>query len=142
MKINSEGLALLKKFEGCKLKAYKDGGGVLTIGYGHTKAVKSSDTLTQAEADKLLSQDLKWAEDAIKNLVAAPLNDNQFSALVSLVFNIGETAFTKSTIRKLLNAELYHESARQFLKFVYDNRVFVQGLYNRRVAEKALFEKA
>ena len=66
MKCSQEGLALIKKFEGCKLKSYKCSAGVWTIGYGHTAGVKEGDVISQPEADKLLEEDIAKFEDYVK----------------------------------------------------------------------------
>lgn len=142
MKINEEGLNLIKHFEGCKLKAYKDTGGVLTIGYGHTKRVHPNQVITQEEAEDILLEDLLWAEEAVDNLVRVPLTSNEFSALVSFVFNVGAKAFKNSTMLKLLNENMSKEKvATQFTRWVFDNGKFLKGLATRREAEKDLFLK-
>ncbi len=138
-KINQAGLDLIKAWEGLRLDAYRDGGGVLTIGYGHTKNVKAGDRITEGTAEKYLREDLGWAEDAVNSFVSAPLTSNQFSALVSLVFNVGAYAFAKSTLLRKLNAKDYSGSAKKSVRWSYDNGKFIQGLKNRRMAELKLF---
>ena len=101
--INAAGLALVKTYEGLKLEAYRDTSGILTIGYGHTAGVKPDDIIGAERAELLLEMDLMDVERAVSGLVKVPLNDNQFSALVSFVFNVGEGAFAKSTLLKKLN---------------------------------------
>ena len=137
--ISQAGLQLIKQFEGCKLVAYKDGGGVWTIGYGHTANVFPKMTIMQVEADRLLSEDLKWAEATVNNHVKVPLTQQQYDALVSFVFNIGGCEFKSSTLLKKLNANEYLEAANQILRWDHDNGKVVRGLTNRRVAERALF---
>ncbi|WP_455424812.1 lysozyme [Dryocola sp. LX212] len=139
MKTSDNGRQFISVHEGCKLKAYKDGGGVWTIGYGHTKGVQKGQAITQAQADEFLEQDLAPVESCINESVNVDLNQNQFDALADFVFNVGESAFTSSTLLKKLNAGDYRGAADQFTRWVYDNDVFVQGLYNRRVDEKTLF---
>ena len=97
MNISQEGLSLIKKFEGCELEAYKCAAGVWTIGYGSTKGVKEEDTLTQEEADNLLLHEMQEYEGYINDLVKAPLEQNQFDALVSWVFNLGPANLKAST---------------------------------------------
>ncbi len=159
--INEEGLSLIKQWEGLVLFAYDDAEnrnnktpinmgdkvkGVLTIGYGHTSnagtpVVAPGMRIGADEAERILRKDLRIAEAAVSRLVKVELTDNQFSALVSLVFNIGETAFKDSTLLKELNKKNYTEAQSQFGKWVYDNKKKVQGLVNRRAQEAALFGK-
>ena len=90
MKISKQGLELIKSFEGCRLKAYQDIGGVWTIGYGHTDNVKSGDIITQKKADELLLKDLERFEKHVNTYVPIyDFNQNQYDALVSFAFNIG-----------------------------------------------------
>ena len=104
MKINETGLALIKSFEGLRLKAYKCPAGVWTVGYGHTGGdVKAGMIITEEEAEELLRQDLERFEEGVENLVEVELNENQFCALVSLAYNIGLGNFKRSTLLKLIN---------------------------------------
>lgn len=139
--INEAGLEELKSSEALRLKAYLDGGGVPTIGWGHTKGVRMGQTITREQAEAFLREDLAWAERAVETSVKVPLNDNQFAALVSFTFNVGEGAFKKSTLLKKLNKGDYSSVPKELLKWVNDNGKRVQGLYNRRVREGALFVK-
>ncbi len=139
-KISEEGLSLIKCFEGLRLSTYVCAGGKLTIGYGHTgKDVDEDMTITEEEADNLLKSDVKWAERAISSWVSVPLNRNQFSALVSLVFNIGTTNFINSTLLKKLNIGEFDEAADQFLRWNKAKGKVLEGLVKRRKAEKELF---
>ena len=138
--INEQGLALVKEFEGCRLDAYLCPAGVPTIGYGHTFAVEMGQTIGEAEADALLRKDLKDAEESVDLLVAVPINDNQFSALSSFVFNVGSGAFGRSTMLSMLNANAGAEIvAAQFLRWNKANGEELPGLTRRRHAERALF---
>ena len=83
MKISEEGISLIKRFEGCRLEAYKCSAEVLTIGYGHTGGVKEDDTITQEEADKLLKADVFKFEKNVEDNVKVELNQSQFDALVA-----------------------------------------------------------
>lgn len=139
-KTNQAGLALIESFEGCKLKAYKDTGGVWTIGVGHTPAFPGQ-TITQAQADTLLHADLKSAEATVERLVKVPLTDNQFAALVSFVFNLGSGQFKSSTLLRKLNAGDYAGAKAEFPRWNKDNGKEVAGLTRRRWAEAALFER-
>lgn len=114
--VNQEGLKLLTTFEGCKLNAYDDGGGVWTIGYGHTKGVFPGMSVTQAEAEDWLREDLERFESYVEEAVSVNLNDSQFSALVCFCFNVGpgSEGFGGSTLLKRLNAGDYQAAANQF----------------------------
>ncbi|EGU6732702.1 lysozyme [Salmonella enterica subsp. enterica] len=139
MKISDNGRAFIRAREGVKLAAYQDGGGVWTIGYGHTRGVKQGQVINHEQADEFLNNDLRQVESCISERVTVALNQNQFDALVSFVFNVGRQAFSDSTLLKKLNEGKYRAAADQFTRWVYDNDKFVQGLYNRRVAERDLF---
>lgn len=141
MEISQNGINLIKKFEGCSLKAYKCPAGVWTIGYGHTNKVFADDMITQEEAETLLKQDLIIHCNNVTKLVKTPLNQNQFDALVSFEYNVGYTAFQNSTLLKLLNQKKYNEAAEQFDRWVYAGKTKLAGLVNRRKAEKELFLK-
>lgn len=149
--INEKGLALVKEFEGCELEAYLCPAGVWTIGYGHTLSATPGMSIDEAMADALLREDLQKAEEAVDRLVTVPINDNQFSALVSFVFNIGASVFTlggepepgafdRSTLLKMLNAGAAPETvAAQFLRWNKAGYQQLAGLTRRRHAERALF---
>lgn len=101
--LSEQGAEFIKRFEGLRLTAYNDGTGVMTIGYGHTGDVKAGETITQAEADSYFREDVKWAVDTVNNAVKVKLQKNQFDALVSFAYNVGEGAFKSSTLLKDLN---------------------------------------
>lgn len=141
LSINHHGLALLKEYEGLRLEPYYDVGGKLTIGYGHLiKPGEFYTRLTEAQAQALLLQDIKVAEAYIKRLVKKPLNYQQFSALASLVYNIGPGNFQRSTMLYALNNDRKREAAQEFLRWDKVGTRQVDGLSRRRKAEKALFE--
>lgn len=143
MRINDVGLNLIKEFEGCKLTAYRDIAGILTIGYGDTHNVLDGMVITQAEADQRLCDRLAPLEDKITSLVKVQVNENQFSALVCLAYNIGIGNFGKSLLLHCLNTLHYEDAAKQFLVWnkarVKEELVPVEGLTRRRKAEQALF---
>jgi lysozyme len=140
MRINEEGLKLLKKFEGCKLKTYRCVAGVLTIGYGHTgKDVTEGMVITKDEAEKLLRNDLEKFEKGVVDLLKVTVTSNQFSALVSFAYNIGLNALSGSTLMKKLNAGDIMGAANQFERWNKAGGKEVQGLTNRRLAERDLF---
>ena len=137
--ISENGINLIKQFEGCKLKAYKCPAGVWTIGYGHTNNVRPDDIITFVDARKLLKVDLVIHCNNVEKLVKVPVTQGQFDALVSLEYNIGYNAFKNSTLLKLLNQNKYDEAGEQFSRWVYAGSQKLQGLINRREAEKRLF---
>ena len=104
MTINKSALDIIKESEGFSNKAYKDSTGILTIGYGTTANVKPDDVITKQQAENFLIRDAKTFGDIINKNVKRKLTKNQFSALLSLVYNIGGGAFQKSTLLKKLNA--------------------------------------
>ena len=146
MSISPSGVDLICNFEGLRLKAYDDGVGVWTIGYGTTKypngiRVKKGDTCTLEQAKAYMQNDLKAFERTVNDAVNVSINQNQFDALVSLAYNIGATAFKKSTLVKRLNEGNYKAAANQFNVWVNAGGKRMQGLVNRRAAERALFLK-
>jgi lysozyme len=143
MRLSKDGLKMLHGSEACSLKAYLDSGGVPTIGWGSIRMfgnpVKMGMTCTQAQADEQAALDVKATEDAINKLVKVLITQNQFDALVNLVYNIGIPAFSKSTLLRKLNARDYLGAGSEFMRWVYDNGKEVDGLKNRRRREKAKF---
>ncbi|WP_121616629.1 LysM peptidoglycan-binding domain-containing protein [Virgibacillus halodenitrificans] len=147
MKTSQTGVDLIKSFEGLRLTAYYDSGGVLTIGYGHTNNTASADrypvhpgqTITKAQAETILKADLITFENAVNSYVTYSINQNQFDALVSFSFNVGIGALRTSTLLSKLNAGDIQGAANEFGRWVYDNGVKLNGLVRRRKAEKELF---
>lgn len=133
------GIDLIKEFEGCRLTAYRDSAGVLTIGYGHTTGVTSGMTISQAQAEAYLKSDLQTFESAVNSYVTVPLTQNMFDALVSLAYNIGSGAFKDSTLLSKLNQADYTAAADQFEAWVKSGGTTLAGLVRRRAAEKQLF---
>ena len=124
--------------EGYRETAYQDTRGVWTIGYGHTKNVKQGDKITKEDAEKFFKEDLEEHIIPLKK-VKVPLNDNQKAALASFIYNVGPTAFAKSTLLKKLNNGDIKGASDEFDKWIYDNGTIIDGLINRRKAEKELF---
>lgn len=146
MHVSPSGVDLICNFEGLRLKAYDDGVGVWTIGFGTTKypngiRVKKGDTCTLDQAKAYMQNDLKSFEQTVNNTVKVLLNQNQFDALVSLAYNIGSTAFNNSTLVRQLNEGNYKAAANQFNVWVNAGGKRMQGLVNRRAAERTLFLK-
>ena len=138
MIISNKGLDLIKKFEGCRLKAYKDPAGVWTIGWGHTKGVKAGDEITQEQADKLLRDDLAVYETKVdKYDNKYHWNQNQFDALVSFAYNIGSIDQLTSNGRRSIKT-----ISDKILEYNKAGGKKLEGLVRRRKAEKALFDEA
>ncbi len=140
MNISQEGLSLIKKFEGCELEAYRCAANVLTIGYGSTKDVKEGDSITQEEADALLLHEMNEYEGYVKDSVTVDLDQNQFDALVSWVFNLGPSNLKASTMLKVLNNKEFEEVPSQIKRWNKAGGKVLQGLIRRREAEALLFE--
>ena len=141
MKTSDKGIDLIKKYEGCYLKAYKCPAGVWTIGYGHTNGVKSGMVITKDQAVTYLKNDLITYERAVNSYVKVPLTQNQFDALVSFSFNCGTAALKHSTLLKKLNSGYYDGAANEFTKWNKSNGKVLNGLVRRRQEEKELFLK-
>lgn len=143
--ITAAGLALVKGSEDCRLTAYHDPSGVLTIGWGHAGAdVAEGETITQARADELLASDLAQFEAAVDGETHdVATSDGEFSALVSLAYNIGEAAFKSSSVLRLHRAGDKAGAAQAFLLWdkahVNGQLVELPGLDRRREAERALY---
>jgi lysozyme len=156
-RINANGLDLLKRWEAFIPFAYDDFdppktrrkikpgdkvNGTLTVGYGSTGAhVKPGMTITEAEASDMLLADLDRFERAVDRKVIVPLTDNQFAALVSFCFNVGEGNFGSSTLLKKLNRGDYASVPSELAKWVTSKGKRMQGLVNRRAAEAGLWAK-
>ena len=142
MKTGIEGIALIKKFEGCKLSAYKCPAGVMTIGYGNTfyengKKILATDRITQARAEELLLSLLPRYETTVKRAIRIELTQNQFDALVSFCWNCGssKTLFLKVN-SKALDTNVWWES-----HYITGGGKPLRGLVLRRKAESILFSK-
>lgn len=136
MKITQEGIELIKSFEGCRLIAYKCPAGVWTIGYGHTDGVREGMVISNAQAELMLRVDLEKFEQYVKDNVHIPLNENQFSALVSFCYNCGV-----GNLRKLVKGRNVEQIAEALLLYNKANGKTLAGLVRRRKAERELFLK-
>lgn len=137
---------LIAKFEGLRLNAYKDTGGIWTIGYGNTKdpftgkRVVEGDKISKATALEWLKKDISQRVIAIDKLIKVPISANKKAALTSIAYNIGLGAFQRSKLLRLLNAKSpVLDIADQFLVWNKVNGVVVRGLVNRRKLERELF---
>lgn len=139
MKMSDNGRSMTKQFEGLRLEAYQDGGGVWTIGYGHTAGVKPGQVITAEQADTFLKADLGHAEVVVGQYTHLPLTQNQFDALVDFVFNLGLGQFMRSTLLAKLNNNDFAGASAEFIRWNKDNGKVVAGLTRRRQAETNLF---
>jgi lysozyme len=143
--ISRSAVELIMAFEGFRSEAARLDDGRWTIGYGHTRTAREGSKITEADAEALLLYDLIQIGHAVNEHVYAPITQNQYDALVSFVFNIGERAFRGSpTLRRLnegrpLDAALAMELWRK--ADLDGERIVVDALVRRRAAEKALFLK-
>jgi len=137
---DNAGLSLTKNFEGLRLSAYADQGGVWTIGYGHTgPGVHAGLTITEDQAAAFLESDVAAAVTAVNRLVTSEINQNQFNALVDFAFNLGVAALSQSTLLREVNASNFSAAGPQFLLWDHCAGVVVPGLLRRRQAEAQLF---
>ncbi len=140
--VTAEGFALIRRFESLRLAVYHDPIGIRTIGYGHVMVpgLDKFTTITEDQADALLARDVALRSTWVPHFIQVPLNDNQFSALVSLVFNVGVEPLAH-TLGMLLNAADYDGAAEQFARWNRAGGRVMPGLVERRAAERELFEK-
>lgn len=139
MKTSPKGIALIKEFEGLRLKAYQCPGGVWTIGYGHTAGVKPGIVISEAQAEEYLKADLIAFERYLNGLGLA-LDQNQFDALVSFIYNVGTGNFSNSTLLRKVRANPQDNSIMdEFLRWVYSKGRVLPGLQRRRLAEMKLY---
>lgn len=131
---------LIARWEGFRTEAYLCPAGVWTIGYGHTGPdVEKGMRISQSAALLLLEADIQPAASAVRAAARVKLNQNQFDALVSFVFNVGAGAFGDSTLLGLLNKGDFAGAAEQFGRWNKSGKVVLPGLVRRRAAERELF---
>lgn len=140
MNYSSACVELVKKYEGCSLTSYADAGGY-SIGYGHF-GVAAGQTITQAEADAILLEDLNQVADKVNMYVTRALTQGQFDALCDFVFNLGSGVFHKSKLLYYVNtgADAWVES--NLMMYVYSSGKIMQGLVNRRTDEATMYKGA
>ena len=138
--VSDKGLQFIKSFEGCRLTAYKDQGGVFTIGWGHTGyfALEGA-TITQALADSLFLEDVDKAALQVQNMLTHPATQGQYDALVSFAFNVGTEGLRGSTLLKLFNVERIFDAAIQFVLWSKVGSDYNEGLLRRRASEMVMF---
>ncbi len=140
MKTNNAGLELILHFENFRSTSYKCPSGVWTIGYGSTgKDIVEGMTWTDAQCEERFQRDLSRFEKAVEALVLVPVNENQFAALVSFAYNCGMHAFYSSTLLRCLNKGHPDDAAEEFKRWNKVTGRVLQGLTDRREAERRLF---
>ena len=142
--ISNVGYDLIKQFEGFRADAYLDTGGVWTIGYGTIKypngvKVKKGDKVTVEQAVTYLKSDCGWVDSCLDSKVKVKISQNQFDALASFVYNVGESQFGSSTLLRKINLGDLKGAGMEFDRWVFDNGKRIEGLANRRAKEKAIF---
>ncbi len=137
--IDQAGVEIIKEYEGLHLTPYLCVAKVWTIGYGHTRTVRAGMRITPEQASQLLNDDLCAIERAVSRLVKVPLNDNQFSALVSFAFHVGVSNFEQSTLLRLLNRGWYEQVPAQLARWNRASGEVLGSLTRRRAAEGRLW---
>lgn len=139
MRTGIAGINLIKGFESLRLEAYRCPAGIWTIGYGHTAGVRRGDRIDERKAEQLLTEDLRESE-AVVNRECPNVSQNQFDALVSFVFNVGETQFMRSTLLKCVKANPENVNIRyEFSRWNKAKGTVLSGLIRRRKAEADLY---
>lgn len=139
MQTSPHGLALIRRFEGFSAQRYRCPAGMWTIGYGHVMVAGDPKLVTREAAATMLVQDVRVAERAVMRLIAPPLRQHQFDALVSFTFNLGSGALQRSTMRRVVNAWRHEEVPEQLMRWVYAAGAKQPGLIRRRRAEGLLY---
>tara|TARA_R100001244_G_scaffold107386_1_gene79622 strand:- start:15 stop:458 length:444 start_codon:yes stop_codon:yes gene_type:complete len=140
MNISAEGMALIKKFEGCELEAYLDAVNIPTIAFGRIKNVRMGDSCTKEQAEAWLEEEIQEYEGYINDMVEVELEQCQFDALCAWVYNLGPTNLRESTLLKVLNEKKYDEVPAQIRRWNKAGGDVLGGLTRRREAESLLFQ--
>ena len=144
MKIDKYGLELIKKFESCKLSAYKvdKAEKYYTIGYGHYGAdVKKDMKITKKRAEELLKNDVKYFENCVNSSLKVKVTQSMFNALVSFTYNVGYGNLKKSSLIKYVNKKQFRKASNEFKKWNKCGGKVLKGLVNRRLLEQQEFER-
>jgi lysozyme len=144
MRISEQGLELIRSFEGLRLAAYRDVGGIWTIGYGHTSAaglpdVKQGMTITREEAARILARDAGQFAEGVAQRVKVTVSQAQFDALVSFAYNVGLRNFERSSVLKAVNESDFGAVPRRLALWTKAAGIVLPGLIRRRAAEAELF---
>ena len=140
MKTSEEGIALIKTFEGCKLRAYLDAVDVPTIAYGRTKDVKIGDICTQQQAEDWLEEELVEYAGYVNEAVKVELTQPQFDSLVSWTYNLGPSNLNRSSMLRVLNTSDYDNVPEQIMRWNKAGGRVLPGLVRRREAEAEMFK--
>lgn len=136
-------LDFIKQWEGVRHRVYLDSVNKPTVGVGHLileeDHLQVGDLISDARVDEFLTKDLGIAISAVNRLVTVPLTENQGISLCSFVFNLGSGVLKNSLLLKRLNGGNPDAAANEFAKYVFAGHKRIQGLVNRRAAEKQLF---
>lgn len=141
---NEAGKNIIKFYESLRLKTYLDTGKVATIGFGHTgPEVKLGMVISKEKAIEIFDKDISKFQEGVKKLIKskATTTQNQFSAMVSLAFNIGLGAFSRSSVLRFHNQGQYEKAANSFVLFIKDNGEVLKGLVKRRKSESLLYKE-
>lgn len=139
MQISTEGISLIKKFEGCELESYQCAAGVWTIGFGSTHNIEEGMSISKDRAEELLLEDIAEFEESVLESVDMPMSQHQFDALVSWTFNLGPSNLKASTMLKVLNSGNYEDVPEQIKRWNKAGGKVLDGLIRRREAEALLF---
>lgn len=141
MNISLNGINLIKGFEGYSANPYQDVAGIWTWGYGHARkhGEELPDAITREEAEALLLADIAPAEKCVNTCVSVPINQNQFDAMVSFVYNLGCSGFSASTLLKYVNSCMMDEAENEFARWNRAAGKVIEGLTRRRQTEAKLF---
>lgn len=143
--INEQGLEIIKRYEGLRLEVYLCPAGIPSVGFGstygldHRRLDMGHRPITELEAEGLLIWHIENIEPVIARLVRVPVTSNQWSAIVSLIVNIGTGNFQSSALRMKLNRRDYDGAADEFPKWRRGGGRILPGLVRRRAAERELF---
>lgn len=151
MKLSEAGVKFIHQFEGVLLKAYKDwvdaaGNPRYSIGYGHNgkvdgRTITADLVITIEKAEELFKEDIKVFEDKVKHYISAPLNQNQFDAMVSLAYNVRTSNLEDFIERSQINKGRYDLVPEALMKYVVSSGKTLRGLIRRRTEEGMLFSK-
>ncbi|MDR9408222.1 MAG: lysozyme [Balneolaceae bacterium] len=136
---NDACIDIIKEFTGLRLEAYSDQRGNWYIGYGRSQGVTEGMTITEAEAEEYLREDLRVFEESVSRMVEVEISENEFSAMVCLTYNIGPGGFAESTVLRKVNEQAWEEAAEAILLWNKVNGQVNEALVNRREKERELF---
>jgi lysozyme len=136
---NDACIDIIKEFGGLRLESYSDQNGNWYIGYGHSQGVTEGMTITEAEAEQFLRDDLMVFEQSVSRMVEVDVSENEFSAMVCLTYNIGPGGFAESTVLRKVNEQEWEEAADAILLWNKVNGQVNEALVNRREKERSLF---